>query len=161
MCAAAIWQERCGPLAAIVACLPPLMPPPLCPLPTRSTDPPDTVKSRLQVQGSGSGQMYSGTVDAFAQIARREVCLVGGWGEEKEERVCIAVPVVLPTDVMQWPGWMLHPNLFSTDQRCKHCRSSLPPGSTRLLQRVWGYSTHRHPRQLLLLQVPLLLLFGC
>lgn len=37
-------------------------------------DPPDTVKARLQVQGSGgAGVLYRGTADAFAKIAAREV----------------------------------------------------------------------------------------
>lgn len=37
-------------------------------------DPPDTVKARLQVQGSGGADvLYRGTADAFAKIAAREV----------------------------------------------------------------------------------------
>lgn len=56
-------------------------------------DPPDTVKARLQVQGSGGASMvYRGTADAFAKIAAREVrCGCGG----------LRVPAVCPLGCAQ------------------------------------------------------------
>jgi hypothetical protein len=50
-----------------------------------AADPPDTVKARLQVQGAGgTAMMYRSTLDAFAQMARREASvaglLLGWWG---------------------------------------------------------------------------------
>lgn len=38
------------------------------------TDPPDTVKSRLQMQGAGAGAaVYSGTADAFLKVGDLEL----------------------------------------------------------------------------------------
>jgi hypothetical protein len=77
-------KVRCVP-ACLRACLPACLPhsplatvPPSCPFPS---DPPDTVKSRLQVQGSGGcAALYTGTGHAFAKIAAQEVGWAGGMG---------------------------------------------------------------------------------
>lgn len=74
-CASATLNHAPGPRWLLVFTLNPSMP---CTLPLWAcspvADPPDTVKARLQVQGSGgAGVLYRGTADAFAKIAAREV----------------------------------------------------------------------------------------
>jgi hypothetical protein len=189
------WQslDRCtavarAPARLPAACLPaclaaavvrPLSPPAHLPhaacLPCPA-DPPDTVKSRLQVQGaSGAGMVYSSTLDAFAKIGAREVrapglrggglpacCRLLLLGEGECAAAAAAVESACQGCTASTSGSSRRCRCLPACSQPAFCVAFHPPaclparrtaGPAGLLPRLWRHTAHSHPSQHVLLQV--------